>query len=146
MIDRVTEKLTPIHQSIKKLNSEYITLWMDDMFLTWRWWLNVAILLVPWILWFIFRKKESTNRLMLAGLFVFFFTSVLDSVGVAFGLWYYTNTPLPYIHTFYLPWDFSMFPVSIMFLLQYKRDIHPIYKAIYFAVMSVFVEKPIFFS
>lgn len=144
MANDVLKKMTELHGEIDKMNDFYVTLWKEDMFLTWRWWLNVGILILPWVFWFIFRKKESTNRLLLAGLFVFLITSVFDSIGVAFGQWVYLYTPLPYLHTFFLPWDFSSFPVMIMFLLQFKPEMNPYLKALFFAVISAFVFEPIF--
>ncbi|WP_335871303.1 CBO0543 family protein [Bacillus sp. 2205SS5-2] len=144
MVDGVIEEISNLHISIKALNDGYIEIWKKEMVLTWRWWLNVALLILPWFFWLIFRRKECTNRLLLAGLFVYVLTSVLDSVGVAFGLWMYAYTPLPYIHSFFMPWDFSSFPVMVMFLIQYKPNANPYIKAIIFACISAFLFEPIF--
>ena len=140
----VTKKLMELHSSIEKLNDGYVDIWKEDMFLTWRWWLNVLLLLSPWLLWLIVRKKESTNRLLLAGLFVYVITSTLNSIGIAFGLWFYLYTPFPYIHTFFMPWDFSAFPVMVMILIQYKPQFNVYVKALFFALVSAFVFEPLF--
>lgn len=144
MVDGIIKKMTHIHNTIGKMNETYIELWKEDMFLTWRWWLNTAILILPWIIWLIVRKKKSTNRLLLSGLFVYLITSVLNTMGVAFGLWFYSYTPLPYIHSFFMPWDFGAFPVMVMLLIQYKPNISPYLKALLFAVFSAILFEPLF--
>ncbi|WLD93596.1 CBO0543 family protein [Alkalihalobacillus sp. AL-G] len=104
----------------------------------------MTILVLPWVFWFFLRKKESTNRLLLSGLVVYLVTSTLDSIGVAFGLWHYLYTPLPYIHTFFVPWDVSAFPVMTMLLIQFKPQINPFIKAVFFALTVAFVFEPFF--
>jgi hypothetical protein len=143
-MNNISDTMTQIHLNISKLNEDYIILWKEEMFLTWRWWVQVALLFVPWFVWYFIKKKESTNRLLLSGLFVYLMTSILDSIGVAFGLWHYLYTPLPYLHTFFLPWDFSAFPVMIMLLIQIKPNINPYIKALFFACISAFVFEPFF--
>lgn len=39
----------------------------DDFLFTWQWWFGIALFIVPWIIWFILRNKESTGRLLLGG-------------------------------------------------------------------------------
>lgn len=38
MANEVLKKMTELHWKIDELNDFYITLWKEDMFLTWRWW------------------------------------------------------------------------------------------------------------
>jgi membrane-bound metal-dependent hydrolase YbcI (DUF457 family) len=140
----VNEKIAQIHNSMIKVNDDYITLWKEEMFLTWRWWLVILLTILPWLFWFLIRKKESTNRLLLSGLFVYVITSALDSVGIAFGLWSYLYTPFPYLHTFFMPWDLTLFPVLVMLLIQYKPRINPYIKAVLFSLFTAFVFEPFF--
>ena len=55
--------------------------------------------------------------------------SWLDLMGILFGLWSYYDNVVPFSPAF-LPWDFTLLPVVIMFLLQIKPKINPIIKAI----------------
>ncbi len=144
MLNEVKNKMIELHTSIEKLNDGYSSLWKEEMFLAWQWWLNVLLLVGPWVIWLILRKKESTNRLLIAGLFVYVITSTLDSMGVAYGLWFYLYTPLPYIHTFFMPWDLSSFPVMVMLLIQYKPNFSPLLKALFFSLICAFVFEPLF--
>ena len=128
---------------ISQSNNIMIDLWLKHTFLTWRWWLGVCLAIIPWVLWIIFKKKESTNRLLFVGFFVIIICSWLDLMGILFGLWSYYHNVVPFSPAF-IPWDFTMLPVSIMFLLQIKPKIRPIIKAIAFAVFSSFIAEPFF--
>jgi hypothetical protein len=128
---------------ITQANKEMINLWINDTFLGWHWWIGVALSIIPWVLWLILRKKESTYRLLFTGLFVILIASWLDILGVLFGLWSYYYNVVPFSPAF-VPWDFTLLPVTIMFFLQVKPDIRPIYKAIVFSLLSSFVGEPIF--
>ncbi|CAM3958578.1 CBO0543 family protein [Mesobacillus zeae] len=140
----VYNKLSELNVNMRKLNEDYMEIWKDDIFLTWRWWLNIAILVLPWLIWFLLRKKDSTYRLLLAGFFVYLVTSILDSIGITFGLWFYMYTPLPDLHTYYFPWDFGAFPIMVMTLIQFKPHINPYLKALFFSLISAVVFEPVF--
>jgi xanthine/uracil permease len=105
----------------------------------------VILTVVPWILWLFFRKKESTYRLLASGLIVMLISSWLDFVGIALGLWHYNFDVLPLLPS-YLPWDFTLIPVIIMFLIQFKPRSNPFIKALIFAGGSAFIGEPFFES
>jgi hypothetical protein len=44
----------------------------------------------------------------------------------------------------YLPWDFTLIPVIIMFLIQFKPHSNPFMKAFFFAAGSAFMGEPLF--
>jgi len=128
---------------ISQSNQEMIDIWIEHTFLTWRWWLGIFLAIVPWILWLIFKKKESTNRLLFVGFFVILTSSWFDIIGILFGLWSYYYNVLPLSPSF-VPWDFTLLPVTVMFLLQFKPKIKPIIKAIVFSAFSAFISEPFF--
>ncbi|MBC9786642.1 hypothetical protein H1S01_19550 [Heliobacterium chlorum] len=143
MIDKVIEHVINDSVIISQMNSEYITLWKENVFLTSRWWITVALLILPWIIWLTFRKRESTHRLLYAGFWVYLISSILDAAGVAFGLWCYVVTPLPYLHSFFLPWDGSVLPVVVMLMIQIKPKLPSYLKAAIFALGSSFIAEPL---
>lgn len=128
---------------IAQANQEMISNWLKNTLFGWEWWLGITLAIIPWAAWLIFRKKESTYRLLLAGMFVMLISSWLDVMGILFGLWSYYHNVVPFSPSF-VPWDFTLLPVITMFLLQLKPAIKPIYKAIVFAFFSSFVGEPIF--
>ena len=132
-----------VYNSISQANVEMIKVWVKYSFLTWQWWSGVCLAIIPWVLWMIFRKKESTYRLLFVGFFVMLIASWLDLMGILFGLWSYYFNVVPFSPAFF-PWDFTLLPVSIMFLLQIKPTFSPIIKAIGFSVFSSFMAEPFF--
>ncbi|AOY77920.1 CBO0543 family protein [Clostridium formicaceticum] len=107
-------------------------------------WISVIFLVLPWMIWLILRKKESTGRLLLAGFFTASIKIFFDSMGVLFGLWHYNLPPSHHYHTFYIPWGFSIIPVTTMLLIQFKPKGSPYLKAILFSLFTVFVVEPLF--
>jgi hypothetical protein len=128
---------------ITQSNNDMISLWLKYTFLTWQWSLGVCLATIPWVLWLIFRRKESTNRLLFAGLIVIIISSWLDFMGILFGLWSYYYNIVPFSPAFF-PWDFTLLPVIVMSLLQIKPKISPIIKAIGLSVFSSFMAEPFF--
>ena len=64
----------------------------------------------------------------------------MDFVGTMYGLWYYTGKPVPTMPA-YLPWDFSLIPVMVMFFILYKPTSSPFIKAFIFASVSSFIAE-----
>lgn len=139
----MNDHTTEIIKKIIELDNIQDTYWLDHTLFTWQWWIGVSLTIIPWILWLFFRKKESTNRLLFIGFFVMIFTSYMDFLGVELTLWYYSHKVLPTIPA-YIPWDFSLFPVTIMFLLQYKPKFNPFIKALCFGIFAAFIAEPFF--
>src|SRR5665648_1115018 len=95
------------HETVLKFND----LWYNHILFTWRWWLAINLIILPWIIWYFLRKKESSGRLLSTGLFVIIISSFLNMVGVSMHLWGYPVRPIPII----LPYDASALPVAVSY-------------------------------
>lgn len=137
------EDVGRLFHQFHELHVEYAQLWADDTFLHWDWWISTALSLGAWGFWIFYRKKESTHRLLYAGVFVILISVFLDYIGVALGLWYYTGKLTPSFPA-WLPFNFCMLPVSIMFLIQTKPHIAAWKKGLFFGALTAFVGEPIF--
>lgn len=142
MSSEFIKKLEEAYGLIKQANSEMIKLWLDNTLFTWRWWLGLAMFTIPWVLWLIFRKKESTYRLLFSGIIALLISSWLDIVGILFGLWSYHADLVPFSPAF-IPWDFTLIPVITMFFLQYKPEINPFLKSIVYTIIGSFAFQPL---
>ncbi|WP_425466189.1 CBO0543 family protein [Paenibacillus methanolicus] len=71
------------------------------------------------------------GQLLLASFTALIISSWLDFNGVILGLWYYTGLAIPTIPS-YVPWDFCLLPVLIMFLIQVKPQLSAYWKAAIF--------------
>ena len=110
-----------------KANQKDHDIWFEYVFLSWQWWFCVILSIIPWILWWKFRKKESTHRLLYGAFFMMFISMFLDSFGAELGYWDYRYEPLPFLPSF-VPWDLSLLPISFLILVQIKPTISPILK------------------
>lgn len=111
---------------------------------TWRWWLGVALLTLPWIIWVLFRKKDSTHRLLYAGLSAIVLALLIDNVNLSFNLWSYPVKIVPYAPMFILPYHISLLPVAVMFTIQWKPNLNPFIKGVILAAVGSFVTEPVF--
>lgn len=137
------KQLGVYYEEIAQTNQEYFTYWLENTFLHWDFWLSLSFSVIPWVLFILFRKKESTHRLLYVGLFAIIIASYLDFLGVVMGLWYYVGNVLPTIPP-YVPWDFSIIPVFIMFLIQFQPEIKAYWKGLFFAGTATFIGEPFF--
>jgi hypothetical protein len=138
VVQLIDENVDQIHILIQ----EKIEIWSNDVLYSPLWWFGVCLSVIPWIIWIILRKNDSTDRLLYAGFFVMTISIVLDVLGDQLGLWHYRYNVIPVLPT-YFPWDITLMPVTIMLLIQYKPNINPWVKAIFFSIVTSFVAEPI---
>lgn len=137
--DLIDENIEQIH----KLIQEKINIWSEYVLFSRLWWLGVGLSVIPWIIWFIVRKKESTDRILYAGFFVIVISLALDIVGDQYSLWHYRYNVLPIVPT-YFPWDITLMPVTVMFFLQVKPNMNVFIKAVIFGLFSSYIAEPFF--
>lgn len=135
--------LDEINARFVDANRQLMNVWLDEIVFTWRWWLNIALFIIPWIIWTRYKDRKSIVRLLFVGLIVAVITEILDTIGISYGVWHYDWTILP-LFPIYIPWNFSLFPVLIMFMLQIKPKISPYIKAVLFGGFSGFIMEPLF--
>ncbi|MGJ9386192.1 CBO0543 family protein [Salipaludibacillus sp. CF4.18] len=141
MNESLQEQIEKTYNLIVQAHNQMAEIWQENVLFTLQWWFGLTLAIVPWVLWIIYRKKDSTIRLLSAGFFVMLISSWLDFAGVTFGLWYYIYEIIYFIPSFF-PWDFSLLPVTIMFLIQIKPNVSPLIKAIFFSVFTSFIAQP----
>ena len=124
------------------LNQEKIQMWYQDVFLSWRWWFGIASIFIPPIIWIFIRKKKSTARLLLVGIFAVLFATLLDGMGIFLGLWNYKYEVFPLIPG-YFPWIIINYPIILMVILQIKPKSKAIYKALFYAAITSFIGLPV---
>lgn len=139
----VHKQMEEAYKLVEKANDKIFEIYVEDVLYTGQWWFGLLLSIVPWVLWLIFRDKESTWRLLTAGLFVMLISSWLDIVGVTLDLWHYHSEIVPIIPAFG-PWDSTLMPVTIMFFLQVKPNFSPLLKAIIFGIIAAFLAEPFF--
>jgi len=123
------------------LNKQKLSIWKDETLFTWQWWFGVCLIVLFVFIWIKFRKKDSTNRLLYVGFFVAIICSMLDAIGNFLGLWDYHYEVLPFAPS-YVPRSLILLPILVMFFLQIKPHVHPVLKALLYAVVTAFIALP----
>lgn len=134
-IDEANQKLTEANQLV-------VEAILEGFLFTWPWWIALGMLLIPWVIWGILRKRESSARLFSAALLMMVLSEILDSVGVSFGKWVYPVKVIP-VATINFSFRLSVLPVLLMLFLQYMPHINPLIKAVFFGVLGAYVGLPI---
>jgi hypothetical protein len=126
-----------------QLQMEHFINWKKHTLWSFDFWVLLSLAIIPWVIWFIARKRGSEARLLLSGSFVLIIASWFDFLGVAYGLWGYKAMLFPTIPSF-MPWDISLIPVTTMLWLQYKPRVNPFIKAISYSALTAFIGEPLF--
>lgn len=135
-LDRIIDENASTHDALERL-------WAAKIVFTWHWWLDVALSVLPWVLWIFVHDKKNTKRLLGAGLFTALVATLLDMIGVTQGAWSYNTLLLPYFPEF-LPWDLCVMPVTAMLFYQYFPKITPWLKGAIFGVIAAYIVEPVF--
>jgi len=130
-------------EQIHTLIKVKVDIWKEYVVFSELWWFGLGLSIIPWIIWYIFRKKNSTDLILYAGFFVIIIALALDILGDQFGLWHYRFNVIPIVPT-YFPWDITLMPVSVMIFLQIKPNANVWVKAILFALFSAYLAEPFF--
>ncbi|MFJ7724597.1 CBO0543 family protein [Neobacillus sp. NPDC097160] len=117
---------------------------VNHFLFTWQWWFGIGLFIVPWIIWLLFRKKESSGRLLLGGLTTIILSLIIDLIAVSLGLWSYPMEFSPVAPLLLLPYHFSLVPVAVMFAIQIKPKANSLLKGAILAALSAFVGMKFF--
>lgn len=135
-----------MYKGINLINQGYearLKIWQEEVLFSWRWWFGMGLSVLSWIIWFLIRRRNSSDRLFYSGLFVMLVSVSFDAIGMQLKAWHYIYPIFPVIPA-YLPFDLCLMPVSIMILIQVKPKIKPVYKAVLLAFFASFVAEPFF--
>lgn len=62
--------LDDIHAKSVDINKELYGIWLNEILFSWRWWLNIALTIIPWLIWIKYRDRKNTVRFSFVGLAV----------------------------------------------------------------------------
>lgn len=131
-----------LYGKLHNIHIEYYNFWKNNILFTWRWWIALALIILPWIIWLLLRKKESTDRLLYVAFFVMVFSSALDDIGLTMNLWSYPVIAFPLMPDF-VTFDVSVLPVATMLYIQYFPNVSPYIKSVIYSITSSFMFEPL---
>lgn len=117
--------------------------WRSHQLLSWKWWVNLGLSIIPWLVWLRLRPKASTHRLLYVALIFMIISSFLDLFGVSYGLWRYHVEVIPTLPT-NLPWNYTLYPVAGMLFFQLLPGASTYLKALLFGCIAALIVEPLF--
>ncbi len=138
----INKDILKVYSNYNHAHNSFVDIWKQLLLFTPRWWLGFILSTLPWILWWKFHNRKFTGDLLRAGFFMAIVCLVLDSIGLQFSLWIYPYNMFPFI-TGYFPWDLTLLPVSVMFMIEFKPKWSPWLKGVIYAVLAAFIGEPI---
>ncbi|UOR13509.1 CBO0543 family protein [Halobacillus amylolyticus] len=93
--------------------------WIEYELFTWNWWLLVAFLIMPWIIWTKLIDRTRILEIVLIGLLAIIITTLLDIFVTEVEFWVYPTELIPGFPRAFA-FDVSMIPVAFMLLYQYS--------------------------
>ncbi|MDR3583729.1 MAG: hypothetical protein P4L59_00180 [Desulfosporosinus sp.] len=101
----------------KQLSIEH---WLRFEVFTWQWWIGIAFIILPILVWWKLVDKRRILVITTFGFLVNILATVLDITGSELVLWHYTIRILPQIPLLF-PVDFVMVPIAYMLVFQRYR-------------------------
>lgn len=105
----------------KYLTQLRIENWLSHEIFSWQWWLLVLVMIVPWLVWWKYLDKKRGLQITLVGMITLALSSYLDAIFTELGLWSYHFWVIP-LWPRLIPADFTVLPVSFMFIYQKYRS------------------------
>lgn len=104
-----------------QLTQARISDWVNREVFSFQWWLLLAVLIIPWFIWWKYVDKKRLLEISLFGAIISIFAFCLDSTLTELVLWGYQYKIFP-VWPILMSVDFSIIPVSFMFVYQYFRE------------------------
>ena len=115
----------PSNMEISQLQQELSSLrlqnWLGLDLWSLQWWLLLAVLIIPWLIWFRWVDRRRIFELLSFGMMAAVFTAYTDALGGNYGLYSYPYELLPFTATL-APVSLSFVPVVFMLLYQYSPN------------------------
>ncbi len=114
--------MTPEQQEIVNLNKLLHQLsfneWINNDIFTFRWWILVLSLIVPWLIWYHLVDKGKLKEMLFYLLSTSGVAILLDEIGISLGMWAYPVKVIPILPRL-ITVNYSMVPIIFVLMYQY---------------------------
>jgi len=115
----------PSHEMIfeleKQLTHTRIENWLKQDLFSFQWWLLLAVLIIPWFIWWRYVDKTRLTEITLYGAITLILAAFLDAILSELVIWEYNHYVIP-LWPRLISADFTLLPVTYMFIYQYFRQ------------------------
>jgi PAS domain S-box-containing protein len=130
------------YEQLQDSNREIYRIWQQEVLFTWKWWFIFLLTVLPWIVVFLYTKREHRKQYVIAAMILMCLSTVLDLAGLTFDLWRYYVSLVPILGGFF-PWNFSMIPMFFVLSYEMFRTLHPTWKGAIVSVLFSYVGEPL---
>lgn len=118
--------------------------WISQELFSFPWFFNIAFLAILYIVWVKIVDKKRLRELLLFGALLAVASVLIDTIAVTIGLWEYNISLFP-ISPAPFPFDFTVIPISFMFVSQYTSTWRTyLIGALFAAGVFSFVLEPVY--
>jgi len=130
-------------EMVRLLSQARIENWLGEGVGSWRWWVLVALMFVPWFIWGKLVDKNKLLELALFGMLIMVYSITLDELGFVLSFWHYPVDIIP-VFPRLSSVDYTVMPITFMLLYQYFLT----WKSFFWALVALsavfsFVVEPI---
>ncbi|QDR83462.1 CBO0543 family protein [Sporomusa termitida] len=132
-----------IAEMMRQLTRARIENFLGQYIGTWRWWVLIILLIVPWFIWYKLVDKKRILEVTLFGVIIMIFTITLDEIGFVLSLWSYPVEVIPILPRL-TSIDYTMLPIIFMLVYQYFSTWKSFLRAlVVLSTVFSFVAEPI---
>lgn len=106
----------------KELTRLRIETWLNHQVFEWQWWLLVAALIIPWLIWWKYADRKHLLEITIFGIIIIILVSYLDALLTELGMWHYNYSVVP-LWPRLISADFALLPVTYMFIYQQFKSL-----------------------
>ncbi len=138
--EAMLEEIIRLNEQVRDLSFEH---YFTYQLFSWVWWLNIAMLIVPLIVWWRTVDKTRLLEICVVGLLMCISAAILDVTGTEYVLWDYGVKVVPRA-ALLLPVDYVILPVILMHVYQnYSTWGKYLIAAVVVALLKSFVAEPL---
>ncbi|MGE5415555.1 MAG: CBO0543 family protein [Acidobacteriota bacterium] len=117
--------------------------WLINDFLTWRWLVQLAFLVIPWFAWWKLVDRKRLPEILFFGILVSLGCVSSDAIGIQLGLWSYPYRLIPGVY-YIASADFGILPVSFMMFYQHFYGRYGVSGAVLLALGCSYIGEPLY--
>ncbi len=118
--------------------------WREHELYSVQFWLLMALLTIPWIIWWKVVDKRRLLEIFIYGLLISIAATTLDEIGCQLNLWEYRYDVEPLFPRL-VSMNFTMLPIAYMLIYQYFPEWKTfIYANIVWSAIAAFIGEPVF--
>jgi len=130
-------------EMVRLLTKARMEHWLAEGLGTWRWWVPLAMLIVPWFVWYRYVDKKKLCEILLYGTIIIIGDITLDEIGFELSFWRYPVDVIPLFPRL-TSIDYTAIPVIKMMIYQYS----PTWKSFSWATIAMstvfsFIAEPL---